>query len=45
MTREDGKGKRPNSVVVPKREQVKLDEKKATFEQLDKQAEQVSNGP
>lgn len=43
MTREDSKGKRPNSVVVPKREQVKLDEKKATFEQLDKQAEQVSN--
>ena len=43
MSREDGKGKRPNSVVVPKREQVKLDEKKATFEQLDKQAGQVSN--
>lgn len=36
----DGKEKRPNSVMVPKREQVKLDEKKATFEQLDRQAEQ-----
>lgn len=38
----DGKEKRPNPVMVPKREQVKLDEKKATFEQLDRQAEQVS---
>ena len=38
----DGKGKRPGPVMVPKREQVKLDEKKAAFEQLDRQAEQVS---
>ena len=34
----DSKGKKTN----PKQEQVKLDEKKATFEQLDRQAEQVS---
>lgn len=38
----DSKGKKTNSVSVPKQEQVKLDEKKATFEQLDRQAEQVS---
>jgi len=37
----DGKEKRPNPVMVPQREQVRLDEKKATFEQLDRQAEQV----
>lgn len=28
--------------MIPKREQIKLSEKKATFEQLDKQAEQVN---
>ena len=42
MSMTDGKEKRPNPMMVPKREQVKLDEKKATFEQLDRQAEQVS---
>lgn len=34
--------KKPNSVVVPKREQIKLGERKATFEQLDEQAQRVS---
>lgn len=42
MSATDGKEKRPHSVMVPKREQVKMDEKKAAFEQLDRQAEQVS---
>lgn len=38
----ESKGKRPTSVVIPKREQIKLGEKKATFEELDRKAEQVS---
>ena len=41
MSATDGKGKTSKSVMIPKREQIKLGEKKATFEQLDKQAEQV----
>lgn len=38
----ESKGKRPTSVVIPKREQIRLDEKKATFEELDRKAEEVS---
>ena len=38
----ESKGKRPTSVVIPKREEMKLGEKKATFEELNRKAEQVS---